>query len=522
MAFISGQRDPQRRFPLRGWLPLIATLVACGARGAAVDSDREQPITVLWPRDAQEIDPRFAGDAYGHKLSRLIFASLVTIDPYDLTIVPDLAERIEIVEPTLYRVVLRPDLRFSDGSALDSADVAATFRSVVDPALGTRYARTYERITAIQVHDARTLDFRLREPHATFMTDLELPVMRAEDAGRRVGAIGGAPAIGAGPYVLRRRETGLIELAANPHWHRGQPLHPEVRMLVVRDDNTRALRLLAGAGDLAMNAVPPLLLPLFERDPRFEVESMPGVGTTYLGLNLEAPALRDPRVRQALAAAIDRRALVAAKLGGRARLARSWIVPGHWAYAADAGPRHEYDPARARALLRQAGLEARGSQPALKLTLRCGSDRMRLSIARALAAMLAQVSIELAIRPTEMATLIADLNRGRFELTMLEVPEVVEPHVLSWFFGGDHVPGEGGEGANRWRLRSRALDQALERGRANVDPAARSAAYRDAQRILAEELPVIPLWHEDVVAVRSARLRGMRVPRLARFDVLAR
>jgi ABC-type transport system substrate-binding protein len=121
-----------------------------------------------------------------------------------------------------------------------------------------------------------------------------------------------------------------------------------------------------------------------------------------------------------------------------------------------------------------------------------------------------------------MATLIADLNRGRFELTMLEVPEVVEPHVLSWFFGADHVPGAGREGANRWRLHSRALDAALERGRAHVEPAERIAAYRDAQRILAEELPVIPLWHEDVVAVRSARLRGLRVPRLARFDLLAR
>jgi peptide/nickel transport system substrate-binding protein len=158
----------------------------------------------------------------------------------------------------------------------------------------------------------------------------------------------------------------------------------------------------------------------------------------------------------------------------------------------------------------------------LRLTLRCGSDRFRQSIARAIAAMLSDVGIEVELRPSEVATLIADLNRGRFELTMLEVPEVVEPHVLTWFFGSDHVPGRGKEGANRWRLRSDTLDAALERGRAHVERAARIDAYREAQRILAQELPIIPLWHEDVVAVRGHEAREVRVPRLGRFDTLAR
>jgi peptide/nickel transport system substrate-binding protein len=160
--------------------------------------------------------------------------------------------------------------------------------------------------------------------------------------------------------------------------------------------------------------------------------------------------------------------------------------------------------------------------PALTLTLRCGSDRLRQSIARAIAAMLAEVGISVDLRPTEVATLISDLGRGRFELTMLEVPEVVEPHVLTWFFGSEHVPGEGHEGANRWRMRSPALDAALERGRANPEREVRIAAYHEAQRILAEELPVIPLWHEDVVSVKSRRAAAIAVPRLGRFDVLAR
>ena len=245
---------------------------------------------------------------------------------------------------------LRPGLRFSDGSALDADDVAATFGSLIDPAFGSRFTQTYKHIARIEVEDARTIVFHLTGPHATFMTDLEIPVLRAEDARRHIGALDGPPVIGSGPYVLRERVAGRIELAANPHWHRGRARHARVRMLVIHDDNTRALRMLGGAGDLSLNAIPALLLPLFQKDPRFEIRSAPGVGTYYLGLNLDEPALRDVRVRRALAYAIDREALIRAKLGGHARFADGFVAPGHWAHS-DALEHYAHDPARARALL---------------------------------------------------------------------------------------------------------------------------------------------------------------------------
>jgi peptide/nickel transport system substrate-binding protein len=294
--------------------------------------------------------------------------------------------------------------------------------------------------------------------------------------------------------------------------------------LIIRDDNTRALRLLAGAGDLAVDAVPPLLVPLFERDDRFEVRSAPGVGTAYLGFHMEAEPFDDARVRRAIAHAIDRDTLIEVKLGGRARLARGWVPPGHWAYEEDV-PVYDYDPARARALLDEAGLrdpDGDGPAPRASIALRTSTDRFRLSLARAIAAMLRDVGLEVEVRPSETATLIADLNRGRFQLTLLQVPEVFEPHVLSWFFGSDRIPEAGRvEGANRWRLRSPELDAALERGRASHDRDERIAAYRDVQRILATALPVAPLWHEDVTAVIAPDARAYDVPRDGRLGTLA-
>ncbi len=492
---------------------------ACSSGGAA--RHESGALVVLLPRDAQELDPRFVSDAYGHKISRLIFASLVTIHPQTLEPVPDLAERVEVVTPMHYRVTLRSDLRFSDGSVLDAADVLATYASVVDPKLATRYASAYARVSRVEAPDPRTVDFYLDSPHATFLTDLELPIVRAEDAHRHIGAMDAAAPIGAGPYELLAHEKGSIRLRANPHWYGGTPRFPELRMLVIRDDNTRALRLLAGAADLALNALPFGLLPLFEQRHGFRLRSAPGIGTTYIGVNLEAGPLADVRVRRAIAHAVDRPALIQAKLAGHATLARSFVPPGHWAFAEDT-PSYDYDPVRARVLLEAAGFSARDGGVPLHLTLRCGSDRLRHSVARAIAAMLHEVGVEVEVRPTEMATLIADLDRGHFELTMLQVPEVIEPHVLQWFFGSDHIPGQGHEGANRWRFSNAQLDAAFERGRQSAVRAERRSAYAEVQRILADQVPVIPLWHEDVVAVGSPRSAGFVVPRDGRFSTLAR
>jgi peptide/nickel transport system substrate-binding protein len=512
--------DSARKFDIyaRAWGLLLGCLCLLACRTSARDEGRSDAVVVILPREPEQLDPRFVGDAYGFKVTRLLHASLVRVDPFTLEPVPDLAETITLDSPTRYRVRLRSGLAFSDGSALDASDVVATFRGLVDPRVKSRFMSTFARVRSVEAVNTHEVVFELDAPHATFLTDLEMPILRAEDA-LEPPAPGRLP-LGAGPYLLRVRETGMLLLAANDRYHGGRLAHRELKLLIIHDDNTRALRMLAGAGDLALNTIPPLLLPLFDK-AGFRIQSEHGVGTTYIGVNLEHSILRDRRVRQALALAIDREQLVRYKLFGRASLATSWIADSHWAYARDT-PRYEYDPERARALLDQAGHAPGDDGIRFTLSLRTSSDRAVISMARALSSMLATVGIDVDVRPSEGATLLADLARGRFELTYLQSPDVVEPHVLSWFFASDRIPQAGKrEGANRWRIRNAQLDEALEQGRAQPERSARISAYQRVQHLLAQELPVIPLWHEDVVAVTSARLSGFRVPRDARLGTLA-
>lgn len=495
-------------------------LLAIGL-GCAKPAEREpDALVVMLPRDAEQLDPRFVGDPYGLRVSRLLFASLVTIDPRTLDVIPDLAESVTPLSATEFEVKLRKGLRFSDGSPLDAEDVVATFQGVVDPALSSRYAHTYRRIAEMRVPDPRTIVFVLREPHATFLTDLELPIVRSEDAFRRVATPEDPFPVGAGPYRLVAREPGLLELRANLRWHRGAPNYPALRLVVIRDDNTRALRMLAGQGDLAIASIPPLLLPMFEDDARFETRSAPGISTMYLGFHTASPKLTDARVRHAIGHAIDRELLVQTKYHGLARITDTWIPQDHWAQV-DTLTGHAFDPDRARALLDEAGfIDPPGPKPRMSLVIRTTSERFRQSVARAIAAMLRDVGIEVDVRPSEAATLIADLNKGSFEVTLLQVPEVIEPHVLSWFFDSSRIPGPESEGANRWRYANAELDALFERGRTRVEPKQRRAAYERAQQLLARDLPVLPLWQPDTVAVvRRGSL--FEVPRDGRFGTLA-
>jgi peptide/nickel transport system substrate-binding protein len=240
----------------------------------------------------------------------------------------------------------------------------------------------------------------------------------------------------------------------------------------------------------------------------------------YLGFHTASSKLDDVRVRRAIGYAIDRDLLVRAKYDGLARVTDSWIPQGHWADV-DTLPPRAFDPDEARLLLDAAGFpDPPGSEPRMRLVLRTTSERFRQSVARAIAAMLREVGIEVDVRPSEAATLISDLNRGRFEITLLQVPEVIEPHVLSWFFDSSRIPGSENEGANRWRYRNEELDGLFEVGRTQVDRQQRRSAYARVQNILARDLPVLPLWQPDTVAV-VRRGSSFEVPRDGRFGTLA-
>lgn len=488
----------------------VAALLACGHRRTPDDTlvmVVETPITTD--------DPRYTLTNLDSKLGKLIAPGLTTVDTPTAEPELELAARIDQADDRTVVVELRADARFSDGTPVTARDVARTYASVLDPACASPYHDGFvERYRAVEPRGERTVVFHLAQPLAMIRTDLEFGILSF--AGVAAGACRPPRVIGAGPYVLRELSSTGAYLDASP-FARVPPRLPHVEIRFVKDAAARIVMLVGGTADLIQNAVRADLVDDVAAQPGIQVTSAPSVLLTYLLLDNDDPVLRDVRVRQAIALALDRPAIVAAKLGGRAVLATGMLPPSHWAYAGDVA-RWTHDRARAAQLLDAAGLVAGPDGVRAHLVYKTSSDAFRVAVAHALAAQLAEVGLAVDVRPLEFATFFADVKAGNYQLATMQSSEIVEPDFYYFYFHSARVPSaRDPDAGNRWRYRNPALDRLLEAGRRELDRDRRKAIYAEVQRIVAADVPIVPLWHEHNVVLAGARVHGYVIVPNARY-----
>jgi peptide/nickel transport system substrate-binding protein len=509
-------------------LPLCALLLACAAAaGESGCRDWHVPhdeLVVLIEAPPQTPDPRFAVTAYDWKLSRLLYAALVSVDNVRAEPQMDLADSVRALDAHTWEIVLRDGARFSDGTLVTSDDVLYTIQSILDPATGSRLRERFrdDGLERIEVVDARRLKLHLQHAHAPFVTDLDVGILKRPPAPLARGALH----VGAGPFVFAARDGESWRIVRNPHYYRGAPAARAVTFKVIRDDNSRLLALVGGSGDLTQNTIAPILIDAVEKQPRLQVETGRSSTYSYVGLNCDDPILKDVRVRRAIAYAIDRKLLIDTKLRGRAVLATAMLPTFHWAYEPSV-ERYDYDPARARRLLDEAGYpdpDGDGPEPRFTIIYKTSNNRFRVAVAQAIATMLREVGIGVELRVNEFATFFADVKKGNYQMFTMQIPEIVEPDLYTTFFASTRIPTREAidAGANRVRYRNPELDRLLDRGRIELDVARRKAIYGDVQRILARDVPVISLWHDDNVLALRRGVKGFEIYPTAQLTSLAR
>lgn len=490
---------------------LVIALAACTANRRRTPDDT---LVMLIETPMTTADPRFALTNYDAKLSRLVAPGLTSVDTPSAEPRLELAASIDRIDDLTMEVTLR-DAKFSDGNPVRAEDVARTYETVMTDACGSLYQKGFlERFHKVVAVDDKRVRFHLKEPLAMFISDIEFGIISFH--GVPPGTCRPPRVIGAGPYVVRELTTRHVVLDANPHYPT-PPKMPHVEIKFVRDAAARLLMLVGGSADLIQNAFRVDLVDDVTTRPRVQVASAPSVLLTYMMLNNQDPILKDVRVRQAIALALDRKALVEAKLGGRAVLATGLLPPSHWAYNGDV-PRWHHDRERAKQLLDEAGLvpDARGIR--LSLVYKTSADQFRVSLARVIAAQLREVGIAVEVRPFEFATFFADVKKGNYQIATMQSPEITEPDFYHWAFHSSRWPSpKDPDGGNRWRYKNTELDRLVEEGRRELDRDKRKQLYAEAQRIVAEELPIIPLWHEDNVVLANVDVRGFQIVPNARF-----
>jgi peptide/nickel transport system substrate-binding protein len=501
-------------------LRILKTLraLACAACLAFAVSCSSQPdpntLVMIIESSPTNLDPRVGLDAYSERIDDLIFDDLLTRDAH-LNVAPGLAERWEIPDPRTYIFHLHQGVKFHDGRRLTARDVKWTFDSLLQGKIRSTKSAVYRFVEHIDATDDYTVVFHLKEAFATLLWNLSdgaigiVPYGSGDEISRQP--------IGSGPFrFVSAEQDKEVVIARNDDYWGVKARLPRVRFMVVPDTTTRALELRKGSADLAINALTSDMVLTLEHDPNLAVLHAPGTILAYMAFNLRDPILKDARVRQALAYAIDRRPMMEYLQRGFARPANSLLPPESWAYNGDV-PAYNHDPVRARQLLEQAGYPAINGIR-FHLTMKASTEESTRLMAAVLQQQLREVGIVLDIRTFEFATFFSDVTHGLFQMYSLRwIGGNEDPDIFEYVFHSAKFPPNG---ANRGYFSDPRVDALVDQARHELDQNARKQIYAEVQRTLADQLPYIDLWYFDNVLIHSKRVRNLSLNPSGNYDFL--
>lgn len=487
-------------------ISLLGIVSLCASCGRATDSRNPNTLAVALESGPTNLDPRYATDADSERISALIFDALGRPDKH-FQLQPELAESWRALDERNYIFQLRKGVRFHDGRALTASDVVYTYASVLDPKNRSPKRGALQFIESVEAAGPHEVRFRLAAPFAPFLEGLTLGIVPAGTAANEPGE----KLVGSGPFSLEEFRPGeRVALKSNPSYWDGPPRLSGVVFKIIPDAVVRVLEFRKGTVDLIQNYFEPDMLPWLEKNSRAAIQSDQGTNFQYIGMNLEHPILKHRAVREAIACAIDRNAIIQHILKGLAIPATGLLAPQHWAYE-PAVPEIRYDPERAKRLLDEAGFpdpDGDGPLPRFKLSFKTTNIDLRKRIAEAFTEQLARVGIDLEVRTYEWGTFYADVKKGNFHLYSLEWIGVVDPDIYFNLFHSTSVPPDGN---NRGRYRNPEIDRLLERGRQEMKIDERRRIYGAVQRILARDLPYVPLWWWRNVVVMQPSVHGFEL-----------
>jgi peptide/nickel transport system substrate-binding protein len=479
----------------------LLALTACHAK---VDRDT---VVIDIESSPTNLDIRIGSDAQAEHIGALIFDSVVRKDEH-YNLQPAIATAWEWRDPTTLVLHIREGVRFHDGKALDATDVAWSIDSMHNGAIVTAKKDGFASVDHVEVVDPRTCIVHLKKPDASLLFNMsdELSAVVERGAGK---AMGEHP-IGTGPFkFVRESQDQEVVLERNTDYWGGSPHVPRVRFAIVPDGITRALELQKGSADAASNALTGDTVAAMQQNPNLVVEQRPGSIVNYITFNATDPLLKDPRVRQAFAYAVDRPAIVKALLHGQAEIVDTLLPLGHWAAPGPGDPlvRYSRDVKKSAALLEAAGYHANAKGVRIRLTLKSSTDDTMRLLAAVVQQQVREAGIELTLRQNEFGTFYSDVTKGAFQMYVLRwVGSNEDPDIFRYAYSSAMMPPKG---SNRGHYTNAQVDALIAEGANEVDEKKRRAVYLQLQRILSEDEPTLVLWSPDNVVVHSKRLHGV-------------
>jgi peptide/nickel transport system substrate-binding protein len=459
-------------------------------------------IVVGVDQEAIGMDPNIVTSFSSHRRVELLYNRLVRYDP-DTNIVADLAESWEIPDPTTYIFRLREGVRFHNGRELTADDVKYTIERILDPETASPARSFLVTVEEVVVQDPHTLEIRLSEPTASLLDALAhantsiVPQEEVEAHGDLQRTI-----VGTGPFMLESWVPDQeMVLVRNPdYFEEGLPYLDSLTIRVIPEQTSLLAGLRTGSLQAAL-ITEGSVLQLAERDDSLTVLSTPSLNMRTYGFNATREPFDDARVRQAIALALDRQLIIqAAELGFGQVTAPMPSSAREWAVPVEELPNYEADLERARELLQEAGAEGLAFNIVTAATYEGG-----LAVAEVIQEQLRQIGLNPQLDVVEWGIYIDRWVQRDFD-SMVELR------------GGGADPDRflyrliHSEGAvNNFLYGNPELDELLEAGRRSINPEERQEIYRDAQVLLASEVPYIALYTPVQTMVARSEVEGFQL-----------
>ncbi|GGA83683.1 ABC transporter substrate-binding protein [Brucella endophytica] len=467
------------------FLALAAFLLSSATAAARSD------LTLAMVLEPPHLDPTAsAAGAIDEILYANVFEGLTRIGP-DGAVAPALAESWDISpDRKTYTFHLHRNVKFHDGTDFDAGDVKFSLDRARAPDSTNAQKGLFAAIDKVEVIDPATVKVTLREPSGDFLYNMgwgDAVIVAPESA-----ATNKEKPIGTGPFKFENWAKGSqITLTRNADYWGAKPALDKATFRFIPDPAAATAALLAGDVQAFPSFPAPEAVPQFEADPRFKVEIGTTEGEIIMAENNARPPLDNPMVRQAIAHAIDRKAVIDGAMFGFGTAIGSFFPPHHPAYVDLTGER-KYDPDLAKKLLAEAGFP-----DGFKTTLKLPPPVYARRGGEIIAAQLQVVGIEAEIIPIEWAQWLDQVFKGKdYDLTIISH---TEPNDLNIFARDDYY----------FNYRSPAFKALMTEIAATEAGPERNALYGKAQKILADDAPVAFLMQFPKIGIWDAKLEGM-------------
>jgi peptide/nickel transport system substrate-binding protein len=468
---------------IAGFLTFIA-ISACTRK-----VERTRNVVVALSQPPSTLDPLFTTDATGSRIAGLLYSSFVRIGS-DLKPEPEAATWKQTGTSFVFTIL--PHLTFSDGSPLEPEDVDASFAAFRTSAFASSF-KVVQSFASKRIGNHIETTVVLAQPSATFLSDLmTLKILKRGSH------------LGTGPFVLESESANDIVVRArkdHPYW---APKIEGVDFKIVRDDNTRVMKMQKGELDLAQAEFPAMKIAQLEKSQHLTIYKYPGLALTYLLINLKDPYLNNLKNREAMAGAIDRESIVRYKLDGLASEATSLLTPINPYFDKTLAP------------IKRARLD---HSPSPELVLKTSSAPAAVENGKLIAADLKKAGFNVRVQSFEWGTFYGDVQSGRFQLATLRWVGTIDPDLYRKALHSKETPPGG---RNRGSYANSDVDRLTEEGLREADPVKRKMIYDEVQKQVLKDLPFIPLWYDTEVAVVNKRIKNYVPPPDGSFWILTK